>query len=112
MKGVRFWKTTRGGRQRAAEACPAIRRTAAGDEVVAKGPPWRTRLMLCGTIYLETPAGAGVRAPVRDLEPDAWGLLRQFEVYEDTENSTAVDEYLMAIGELEPAVGAPVASAA
>jgi hypothetical protein len=30
------------------------------DEVVAKGPPWRTRLMVRGTIHLETRAGKRV----------------------------------------------------
>jgi len=29
----------------------------------------------------------------------SWGLLRKYEVYEDTEKSTALDEYLAGAGE-------------
>lgn len=69
--------------------------------------------MVRGTIYLETPAGERVYENRYVIWGRmAWGLKRQYEVYEDTENSTALDEYRMANGELEPAVGAHVASAA
>jgi hypothetical protein len=33
----------------------------------------------------------------------SWGFLREYEVYEDTERSTSLDEYLATIGELESA---------
>jgi hypothetical protein len=38
--------------------------------------------------------------------------MREYEVYEDTEKSTALDEYLVSIGELDPATGPRAASAA
>jgi ketosteroid isomerase-like protein len=83
------------------------------DEVVAKGPPWRTRLMVRGTIHLKTPAGETVFENRYVIWGRiAWGLMREYEVYEDTEKSTALDEYLVSIGELDPATGPRAASAA
>jgi hypothetical protein len=81
------------------------------DEVVAKGSPWKTRLMVRGTIHLETPVGETVfenRYVIWGRM--SWGLLREYEVYEDTEKSTALDEYLASSGELDPAVGAASAA--
>jgi hypothetical protein len=42
----------------------------------------------------------------------SWGLLREYEVYEDTEKSTALDEYLASIGELDRTTTRAVVSAA
>lgn len=42
----------------------------------------------------------------------AWGLLREYEVYEDTEKSTALDEYLVSIGEVDPTTRPTAVSAA
>jgi ketosteroid isomerase-like protein len=73
------------------------------DEVVAKGPPWKTTLTVRGTIHLKNPAGEIVwenRYVIWGRM--AWGRLREYEVYEDTQKSAALDEYLAVGGELEP----------
>jgi hypothetical protein len=82
------------------------------EEVVAKGPPWRTTLVVRGPIHLKTPVGKTVwenRYVIWGRM--AWGLLREYEVYEDTQKSSQLDEYLATIGELEatPVRGVSVA---
>jgi hypothetical protein len=73
-------------------------------EVVAKGPPWNTTLTVRGTIHLKTPAGKTVFENRYVIWGRiSWGLLQEYEVYEDTERSLALDEYLRSIGELDPA---------
>jgi len=70
------------------------------DEVVVKGPPWNTTLVVRGPIHLKSPAGETVwenRYVIWGRM--SWGLLRKYEVYEDTEKSTALDEYLAGAGE-------------
>jgi hypothetical protein len=70
------------------------------DEVVVKGPPWNTTLVVRGPIHLKSPAGETVwenRYVIWGRM--SWGLLREYEVYEDTEKSTALDEYLAGAGE-------------
>jgi hypothetical protein len=72
------------------------------DEVVAKGPPWATTLTVRGTIHLRSPAGELVYQNRYVIWGRmSWRLLREYEVYEDTEQSTVLDEYLVSIGELE-----------
>jgi hypothetical protein len=65
------------------------------DEVVVQGPPWHMTLCLRGHVYLKSSEG--------DLVYDnryviwgrlAWGLLRDYEVYEDTQRSKALDDHL------------------
>jgi hypothetical protein len=71
------------------------------DEVVVKGPPWNTTLVVRGPIYLKSPAGETVwenRYVIWGRM--SWGRLREYEVYEDTERSTALDEYLAGAGGL------------
>jgi hypothetical protein len=71
------------------------------DEVVVKGPPWNTTLVVRGPIHMKSPAGEMVwenRYVIWGRM--SWGLLREYEVYEDTEKSTALDEYLAGAGEL------------
>jgi ketosteroid isomerase-like protein len=83
------------------------------DEVVAKGPPWRTTLTVRGTIHLRSPAGELVfenRYVIWGRM--SWGLLREYEVYEDTQKSTQLDEYLAAVAKREPAPGERVDAAA
>jgi ketosteroid isomerase-like protein len=83
------------------------------DEVVAKGPPWNTTLTVRGTIHLDTPAGERVYENRYVIWGRiSWGLLREYEVYEDTKRSDALDEYLIAIGELDPAPRPRAVSAA
>lgn len=65
------------------------------DEVVVKGPPWNMTLCVRGTDYLKTPEGDTVYENRYVIWGRiAWGLLRDYEVYEDTQKSKALDEYL------------------
>jgi ketosteroid isomerase-like protein len=83
------------------------------DEVVAKGPPWRTTLCVRGTIYLRTRGGETVYENRYVIWGRlSWGLLREYEVYEDTKRSSALDEYLASTGELDPAAGPRTLAAA
>jgi hypothetical protein len=83
------------------------------DEVIAKGPPWNTTLTVRGTIHLKTPAAETVFENRYVIWGRiSWGLLREYEVYEDTVKSVALDEYLASIGELDPARGPRAVSAA
>jgi len=65
------------------------------EEVVASGPPWRMTLVLRGTDRFDGSDGA----PVYDNRYviwacTRWGLIHDYEVYEDTEKATAFDAYL------------------
>ena len=55
-----------------------------------------------GTIHLETPAGETAYENRYVIWGRmSWGILREYEVYEDTQKSTALDEHLAAVGELD-----------
>jgi ketosteroid isomerase-like protein len=70
------------------------------DEVVAKGPPWRTAIAVRGTIHLRSPDGELVYDNRYVLWGRmSWGKLREYEVYEDTQESTRLDEYLASVEE-------------
>ncbi len=65
------------------------------DEVVLKGWPWRMTIAIRGHIYLHGKDGA----LVYDNRYVIWGVLRwgrlaDYEVYEDTQKSAALDQYL------------------
>lgn len=65
------------------------------DEIVVKGPPWNTTVCIRCTDSLTAPDGTRVyenRAVIWGRI--AWGLLREYEVYEDTERSLALDAWL------------------
>jgi hypothetical protein len=65
------------------------------DEVVVKGPPWNMTLCLRGHVHLPTPDGSTAydnRYVIWGCL--AWGLLREYEVYEDTQKTKALDDYL------------------
>ena len=65
------------------------------DEVVVKGPPWNMTLCVRGTDFLKTPAGETVYENRYVIWGRmAWGLLREYEVYEDTQKTAALDDYL------------------
>ena len=65
------------------------------DEVVATGPPWNMTLCLRGHVYLKSPNGATVYENRYVIWGHmAWGLLRDYEVYEDTQRTKGLDEYL------------------
>jgi hypothetical protein len=65
------------------------------DEIVVKGPPWDMTLCVRGRVHLNSPTGA----TVYENRYVIWGrlgrgLLREYEVYEDTEKTRALDEHL------------------
>jgi ketosteroid isomerase-like protein len=65
------------------------------DEVVVKGPPWRMTLCVRGTDHLKGARGEIVYENRYVIWGRmAWGKLREYEVYEDTQKSAALDEYL------------------
>ncbi len=65
------------------------------DEVVVKGPPWNMTLCVRGTVHLDAFTGARVYENRYVIWGHmACGLLKEYEVYEDTEKSAALDEYL------------------
>jgi ketosteroid isomerase-like protein len=64
------------------------------DEVLAQGPPWNTRLCVRGTDHLDTEDGCVYENRYVIWGRMAWGRLREYEVYEDTQKSKALDEYL------------------
>ncbi len=70
------------------------------DEVVLKGFPWKQTICIRGRNYLDSPAGERVYENRYVIWGTIrWGLLRDYEVYEDTEKSRALDEYLAANGD-------------
>jgi ketosteroid isomerase-like protein len=65
------------------------------DEVVVKGPPWNMTLCIRGTDHLDAPDGERVYENRYVIWGHAaWGKLRDYEFYEDTQKSKALDEYL------------------
>ena len=65
------------------------------DEVVVKGFPWNTTVCVRGHDYLRSPDGELVYENRYVIWGRmAWGLLKDYEVYEDTQKAKALDEYL------------------
>jgi hypothetical protein len=70
------------------------------DEVVLKGFPWKQTICIRGRDHLDSPAGERVYENRYVIWGRlSWGLLRDYEVYEDTQKSKALDRYLASIGE-------------
>lgn len=71
------------------------------DEVILKGFPWNQTICVRGYDYLDTPEGKRVYENRYVIWGRiAWGKLREYEVYEDTRKTEALDEYLAGIGKL------------
>jgi hypothetical protein len=71
------------------------------DEVVLKGFPWRQTICIRGTDHLDSPNGERVYENRYVIWGHlSWGLLRDYEVYEDTQKSKQLDEYLATVGKL------------
>jgi len=71
------------------------------DEVILKGFPWNQTICVRGYDYLDTPEGRRVYENRYVIWGRiAWGKLREYEVYEDTLKTAALDEYLSGIGKL------------
>lgn len=69
------------------------------DEVVLKGFPWRQAICVRGHIHLDDPEEGRVYDNRYVLWGHiSWGKLREYEVYEDTEETTRLDEYLARTG--------------
>jgi ketosteroid isomerase-like protein len=66
------------------------------DEVVAQGPPWNMSLCVRGISHLETEDGRVYENRYVMWGRMAWGRLRDYEVYEDTQAAKKLDEYLAA----------------
>ena len=67
------------------------------DEVIVKGFPWRQTVCVRGHDFLRSPDGELVydnRYVIWGRM--TWGKLRDYEVYEDTEKSAALDVWLAA----------------
>jgi len=89
-----------------AELEPWLRRFAeaglriAPDEVVLKGFPWNQTVCIRGRDHLDAPDGRRVYENRYVIWGRlSWGLLREYEVYEDTQKSKALDEYLASTGD-------------
>lgn len=71
------------------------------DEVVLKGWPWRQTLCVRGRDHLDAPSGERVYENRYVIWGHiSWGLLRDYEVYEDTQKAKALDSYLESVGKL------------
>ncbi len=71
------------------------------DEVILQGFPWRQTICIRGTDHLDAPDGERVYENRYVIWGHiSWGLLRDYEVYEDTEKSKALDGYLERVGKL------------
>jgi ketosteroid isomerase-like protein len=65
------------------------------DEVVLKGFPWNQTICIRGHDFLDSPEGERVYENRYVIWGRiAWGLLREYEVYEDTQKSKELDAYL------------------
>jgi hypothetical protein len=65
------------------------------DEVVATGFPWNTTTCIRGRIHLRDASGAIVYENRFVIWGRlAWGRLREYEVYEDTQASARLDAWL------------------
>jgi ketosteroid isomerase-like protein len=69
------------------------------DEVVLKGFPWNQTICIRGEDHLDSPDGERVYENRYVIWGRiAWGKLREYEVYEDTQKSKALDSYLTSAG--------------
>ena len=65
------------------------------DEVILKGFPWKQTICVRGHDFLDTPEGERVYENRYVIWGRiSWGLLREYEVYEDTQKAKALDGYL------------------
>lgn len=71
------------------------------DEVVLQGFPWNQTICIRGYDYLDSPDGKRVYENRYVIWGRiSWGLLREYEVYEDTQKAKALDGYLASVGKL------------
>jgi hypothetical protein len=83
------------------------------EEVVAKGPALADDPVGARNDPPETQDGTTVYENRYVIwGRTTWGLLREYEVYEDTEKRTVLDSYLASVGELDPRPLSPAVTAA
>ena len=69
------------------------------DQVILKGFPWHQTICVRGQIYLDDSKDGRVYDNRYVIWGRiAWGKLREYEVYEDTEKSRKFDDYLASVG--------------
>jgi ketosteroid isomerase-like protein len=69
------------------------------EEVILKGFPWRQTICIRGYIHLDDPEDGRVYDNRYVIWGHiSWGKLREYEVYEDTEKSRKLDQYLASRG--------------
>lgn len=69
------------------------------DQVVLKGFPWRQTICVRGHIHLDDPQTGRVYDNRYVIWGRiAWGKVREYEVYEDTEETRRLDEHLARVG--------------
>jgi ketosteroid isomerase-like protein len=69
------------------------------DEVVVKGFPWRTTICIRGRDSLDDGSGERVYESRYAIWARLrWGMLRDYEVYEDTQKVAALDEWMARTG--------------
>ena len=69
------------------------------DEVVLKGFPWHQTICVRGHIHLDDPDDGRVYENRYVIWGRiAWGKLREYEVYEDTEETRRLDQWLASAG--------------
>jgi len=74
------------------------------DEVVAQGPPWNMTLCIRGTSFLQGPGGNRIYDNRFVMWGHLrWGRLRDYEVYEDTQQTARLDAYLAKADGADPA---------
>jgi hypothetical protein len=67
---------------------------------VLKGFPWNQTICIRGRDYLDSPQGERVYENRYVIWGRiSWGQLREYEVYEDTQKSKALDQYLASTGD-------------
>lgn len=65
------------------------------EQVIVQGWPWNMTICLRSTDHLSSPQGETVYSNRYVIWGRmAWGLLREYEVYEDTQKLKGLDEYL------------------
>jgi len=109
--GTSSWATDTKGRDRVGawlERMAATGLQHQADQVVASGPPWRMTMVLRGTDHLDDRNGTRVYENRYVIwATTRWGLIHDYEVYEDTEKSTAFDDYLARADKDEAASSPP-----
>lgn len=73
------------------------------DEIVIQGFPWKQTVCVRGHVHLDDPEDGRVYDNRYVIWGHLrWGKLREYEVYEDTEETARLDEWLQRTGKERP----------